>query len=213
MVYIKKITFFILLALLLVSVLAQNETADEGQGSDVSEESGGPNLGGPTTAGPEPGTGSSKSNKWSNGLKTIMESLKEEFKKKLMEKFEDIMKGKNSAAASSSSGGGRTGDSTPPPTPTLPSGAEASDQPTSSGQRSESGTGSGSSSSIKMSDVQSKKYIVINKNVYDLSSFKHPGGDNKITPLFGKDGSAAFSKQHDPSYLDKIQNYLKGTLN
>lgn len=41
-------------------------------------------------------------------------------------------------------------------------------------------------------------WAAINGAVYDLSSWisKHPGGDKAILSLCGKDGSAAFNRQH-----------------
>ncbi len=41
-------------------------------------------------------------------------------------------------------------------------------------------------------------YTVIEGSVYDLSNFvgKHPGGEEAIMSICGKDGTAAFSSQH-----------------
>ena len=41
-------------------------------------------------------------------------------------------------------------------------------------------------------------YTVVNGNVYDVTAFasKHPGGEDNILKLCGKDGSAFFNKQH-----------------
>lgn len=41
-------------------------------------------------------------------------------------------------------------------------------------------------------------YTVIEGSVYDLSNFvgKHPGGEEAIMSICGKDGTAAFSAQH-----------------
>ena len=41
-------------------------------------------------------------------------------------------------------------------------------------------------------------YTIVNGGVYNVTSFigKHPGGEDKILNLCGKDGSAFFNKQH-----------------
>jgi cytochrome b involved in lipid metabolism len=56
----------------------------------------------------------------------------------------------------------------------------------------------------------------INGNVYDVSAFfgHHPGGDRNILKLCGKDGTAAFERQHGGSGRanSTLEDFIIGTL-
>lgn len=51
---------------------------------------------------------------------------------------------------------------------------------------------------VATANNQEKCWIVVNGNVYDVTSFigKHPGGPQRILPLCGQDGTNAFEAQH-----------------
>ncbi len=53
-------------------------------------------------------------------------------------------------------------------------------------------------SEVAIHSSASDCYTVIEGSVYDLSNFvgKHPGGEEAIMSICGKDGTAAFSNQH-----------------
>lgn len=59
-------------------------------------------------------------------------------------------------------------------------------------------------------------YTSVEGSVYDLSDWigKHPGGKDAILGLCGKDGTAAFTKQHGSSEKAKkaLASFLLGTL-
>lgn len=59
-------------------------------------------------------------------------------------------------------------------------------------------------------------WSIINGSVYDLTSWigKHPGGDDAILRICGKDGSAAFDGKHgaDPRANAALPNYRIGAL-
>lgn len=59
-------------------------------------------------------------------------------------------------------------------------------------------------------------YTVINSNVYDLTSWigQHPGGQEAILSLCGKDGSAAFNTQHggDRRPANELAGFKIGVL-
>ena len=52
---------------------------------------------------------------------------------------------------------------------------------------------------IATHNSESSCYTVVSGSVYDLTPFvgKHPGGMGRILSICGKDGSAAFSDQHE----------------
>ena len=56
----------------------------------------------------------------------------------------------------------------------------------------------------------------IKGEVYDVTSFinKHPGGQNPILGLCGKDGTSAFSNQHgtQPRPSNELARFIIGTL-
>lgn len=61
-----------------------------------------------------------------------------------------------------------------------------------------------------------KCWTVINGSVYDVTKyiFKHKGGSQKILSLCGKDGTSAFSGQHNgqPKPEAELANFKIGTL-
>ena len=52
---------------------------------------------------------------------------------------------------------------------------------------------------VRMHDGVASCWAAVNGKVYDLTSFvsKHPGGDQNILNICGKDGTAAFANQHE----------------
>ena len=72
-----------------------------------------------------------------------------------------------------------------------------------------------------LSDVITHKdrtscYTIINNDVYDLTTWigKHPGGEQKILNICGKDGTVKFDKQHgtDKSKNDILTLFQIGVL-
>jgi cytochrome b involved in lipid metabolism len=63
---------------------------------------------------------------------------------------------------------------------------------------------------------ESSCWTIINRNVYDLTSFvsKHPGGDRNILKICGIDGTSAFTGQHggDSRPESTLEKYLLGPL-
>lgn len=62
-------------------------------------------------------------------------------------------------------------------------------------------------------------WTVINGNVYDVTGYlpMHPGGEQSIIAVCGKDGTAAFDTRggrgpHPSSALEVLQNYFVGQL-
>ncbi len=59
-------------------------------------------------------------------------------------------------------------------------------------------------------------YTAVGGNVYDLTDWisKHPGGEDAILGLCGKDGTEAFTKQHGSSEKAKkaLASFLLGSL-
>ena len=69
---------------------------------------------------------------------------------------------------------------------------------------------------VKSHATEQTCYVVINGNVYDLTTFiaRHKGGAAKILALCGTDGTVAFQKQHG-SYqkaIDTLASFQIGTL-
>ena len=55
-------------------------------------------------------------------------------------------------------------------------------------------------------------WIIVHERVYDISSFKHPGGLEVLKPFLGHDATAAFSTQHAPDILAIVTKNLVGVL-
>jgi L-lactate dehydrogenase (cytochrome) len=55
-------------------------------------------------------------------------------------------------------------------------------------------------------------WIVINENVYDISTFPHPGGFEVLEPYLGRDATAAFFAQHNRDMLAIVEKNLVGVI-
>jgi L-lactate dehydrogenase (cytochrome) len=55
-------------------------------------------------------------------------------------------------------------------------------------------------------------WIVINENVYDISTFPHPGGLEVLEPYLGRDATAAFFAQHNLDMLAIVKKNLVGVI-
>jgi len=55
-------------------------------------------------------------------------------------------------------------------------------------------------------------WIVINENVYDISTFPHPGGLEVLEPYLGRDATAAFFAQHNLDMLAIVEKNLVGVI-
>lgn len=55
-------------------------------------------------------------------------------------------------------------------------------------------------------------WIVINENVYDISTFLHPGGLEVLEPYLGRDATAAFFAQHNLDMLAIVEKNLVGVI-
>lgn len=51
---------------------------------------------------------------------------------------------------------------------------------------------------VAQNNSAAKCWIVVNRNVYDVTNFinKHPGGPEKVLRLCGTDGTSAFTQKH-----------------
>ena len=54
-------------------------------------------------------------------------------------------------------------------------------------------------------------WAVVNKKVYNLSKFRHPGG-SVINSVCGKDASSQFKAYHKAGAISKVSKYQIGTL-
>ena len=58
-------------------------------------------------------------------------------------------------------------------------------------------------------------WLTVNETVYDVSKFmnEHPGGKKTLSDAAGKDATALFMSNHDPSILESVASTYKiGTL-
>ncbi|KAI7863656.1 delta-6 fatty acid desaturase [Spinellus fusiger] len=57
-----------------------------------------------------------------------------------------------------------------------------------------------------------KKYVIIDKKVYDVTEFinEHPGGDRVLLTHIGKDATDVFHAMHPPSAYETLANYYTG---
>jgi len=55
-------------------------------------------------------------------------------------------------------------------------------------------------------------WIIINENVYDISTFPHPGGLEVLAPYLGRDATAAFLAQHNLDMLAIVEQNLVGVI-
>lgn len=76
--------------------------------------------------------------------------------------------------------------------------------------------GSYTMAEVQAANSTTKCWSVINGAVYDLTTWisKHPGGEKEIEAICGKDGTAAFKKQHssqrEPN--EDLSKFQIGTL-
>ena len=54
-------------------------------------------------------------------------------------------------------------------------------------------------------------WTVVNKKVYNVSKFRHPGG-SVINSVCGKDASSQFKAYHKAGAISKVSKYQIGTL-
>lgn len=96
-----------------------------------------------------------------------------------------------------------------------------SNQPASTGGGDITTTGGDTSQTFTLAQIASHKdaascYTAINGKVYDLTKWVplHPGGQEAILSICGKDGSAAFNEQHGTAQRqqDILKTYYIGTL-
>jgi cytochrome b involved in lipid metabolism len=66
--------------------------------------------------------------------------------------------------------------------------------------------------SISFASVKARNLIVLHENVYDLSSFNHPGGFEVLRPLFGHDGTVEYVKHHSKDFLALAEKCLIGRI-
>ncbi len=55
-------------------------------------------------------------------------------------------------------------------------------------------------------------WIIVHDSVYDISTFKHPGGLEILRPFLGHDATVAFSTQHNPDILAIVKSNLLGVM-
>jgi cytochrome b involved in lipid metabolism len=69
---------------------------------------------------------------------------------------------------------------------------------------------------VALHATQTSCWSAVNGKVYDLTSFigKHPGGERRILNICGKDGSSAFTNQHEgqPKPESMLASYYIGVL-
>lgn len=67
---------------------------------------------------------------------------------------------------------------------------------------------------IKQNDGKDGKplWIIINSKIYDVSSFKHPGGREALTDDHGEDRHEEFESIHSKAAKEQTKNYLIGKL-
>ncbi len=69
---------------------------------------------------------------------------------------------------------------------------------------------------VKANNSASNCWSIIDGNVYNLTAWidRHPGGDDKILSLCGKDGSSAFKSKHSgsPGPVGQLDSYKIGKL-
>lgn len=53
-------------------------------------------------------------------------------------------------------------------------------------------------------------YVVVGKGVYDINSFRHPGG-SIINTCRGKDCTSTFNANHNRGAISKMSKYKVGT--
>ena len=63
---------------------------------------------------------------------------------------------------------------------------------------------------ISAAMIQSQGYVLVGKSVYDISSFRHPGG-TIINTCKGKDCTSVFNANHNAGALSKASRYKVGT--
>jgi len=97
------------------------------------------------------------------------------------------------------------------PVPTNPASPKAS-SPNSPKASSPTGTMTLSNAEIRTHNTKSDCWSIVNGNVYNLTSYmsSHPGGQSVIANICGKDGSSAFTNQHNSQ--SKPNNVLSGFL-
>jgi cytochrome b involved in lipid metabolism len=97
------------------------------------------------------------------------------------------------------------------PVPTNPASPKAS-SPNSPKASSPTGTVTLSNAGIRTHNSKSDCWSIVNGNVYNLTSYvsSHPGGQSVIANICGKDGSSAFTNQHNSQ--SKPNNVLSGFL-
>lgn len=98
---------------------------------------------------------------------------------------------------------------------------EATTTPNSTGSTGTTGQTGGTKSGYTLADVATHNsaascWTVINGKVYDVTSWitQHPGGQQAILSLCGKDGSAAFTEQHGTQSRpnSELATFLIGSL-
>lgn len=68
------------------------------------------------------------------------------------------------------------------------------------------------SGSVSFRRVRQDGLYVIHGQVFDLSSFKHPGGLAILKPWKGRDATAAFEEHHGTDMLGLAKKFLVGPI-
>lgn len=63
---------------------------------------------------------------------------------------------------------------------------------------------------ITAATIKSEGYVLVGNSVFDISSFRHPGG-SIINTCKGKDCTALFNSNHNSGALSKASKYKVGT--
>ena len=103
----------------------------------------------------------------------------------------------------------------PTPSQSADQNPEPSQSPTKT-QTTNSSAAEYTTAQVKANNSASNCWSIIDGNVYNLTAWidRHPGGDDKILSLCGKDGSSAFKSKHagSPGPVGQLDSYKIGKL-
>jgi len=62
------------------------------------------------------------------------------------------------------------------------------------------------------SEVEAGPYIIYEGKVYDVSTFRHPGGSRRLQQWVGRDATDVLNNKHSSSDRRRLEDLLVGVL-